>query len=60
MGLELGMALKFYTSLEKKLKLKVRKFCGLIRMFEEVTGEKLVWRNFLPPSPTHILNRVKI
>ena len=60
MGLELGMALKFYTSLEKKLKLKVRKFCGLIRMFEEVTGEKLVGTTFLPPSPTHILNRAKI
>ena len=40
--LGLGMALKFYTSVTKGLKLKIRKFYGLIRTFVEVTGEKLV------------------
>ena len=30
------MALKFYTSVEKELKLKVRKFCRLIPAFVEV------------------------
>ena len=55
LGLALGMALKTYTSVPKVLKLKVRKFLGLIPKFVEVTGEKLVGR-FLPPL---ILNRVK-
>ena len=41
-GLVLGMALKFYTSVAKGLKLKVRKFLRLISMFAEVTREKLV------------------
>ena len=36
------MALKFYTSVEKGLKLKVKKFWWLIPTFLEVTGEKLV------------------
>ena len=36
------MAFKFYTSVAKGLKLKVRKFCGLIPTFVVVTGEKLV------------------
>ena len=47
----LGLALggKFYTSLSKWLKLKVRRFWGLILTFEEVTGEKLVRRPFCPP-----------
>ena len=36
------MTLKFYTSLTKGLKLKVRKFWWLIPTFVEVTGEKLV------------------
>ena len=36
------MALKFYTSVEKGLKLKIRKFGGLIPTFVEVTEEKLV------------------
>ena len=36
------MTLKFYTSVAKELKLKVRKFCGLTRTFGEGTGEKLV------------------
>ena len=36
------MALKFYTSVAKGLKLKVRNFGGLIPVFSEVTGENLV------------------
>ena len=36
------MSLKFYTRVAKGLKLKVEKLWGLIRMFVEVTGEKLV------------------
>ena len=36
------MALKFYISVAKGLKLKVRKFWWLIPTFVEITGEKLV------------------
>ena len=36
------MALKYYTREEKRLKLKVKKIWGLILMFVEVTGKKLV------------------
>ena len=36
------MGLKLYTNVAKGLKLKVRKFLGLIPTFVEVTGEKLV------------------
>ena len=51
LGLALGMALIFYTCVAKGLKLKVRKFLGLIRTFVEVTGEKLVGGTFCsPPS----------
>ena len=56
-GLAVGADLKFYTSVAKKLKLKVRKFQGLISTFAEVTEEKLVSGAFLLPP---ILNRVKI
>ena len=42
LGLVLGMALRFYTKLEKLLKLKVRMFLGLIPTFLDITGEKLV------------------
>ena len=52
LGLALGTNLKFYTDVAKGLKLKVRKFWGLIPMFLEVTREKLVGGLF-------ILNRVK-
>ena len=45
LGLALGTILKFYTSVAKRLKLKVRKFLGLIPTFVEVTGEKLVGKN---------------
>ena len=41
LGLALDMALKSYTSVEKRLKLKVRKCWGLSPTFKEVTGEKL-------------------
>ena len=46
--------MKFYTSLSKELKLKVREFWGLIPTFE-VTGEKLVGGGLFAPP---ILNRV--
>ena len=39
LGLALGMAFKFSTSVEKELKLNVRKFWRLIPMFIEVAGE---------------------
>ena len=42
------MASKFYSSVAKELKLKVRKFWGLIPTLGEVTGEKLVGKAFLP------------
>ena len=51
------MNLKFYTSVEKGLELKVRKFYGLVPTFVEIKAEKLVVRTFLPPP---ILNRVKV
>ena len=42
LGLALGMTLKFYTSVTKGLKLKVRKFLGLSPTFVEFTGKKLL------------------
>ena len=52
LGLALGTNLKFYTSVAKELKLKVRKFLGPIPTFVEVTGGKLVGGRdlFAPPS----------
>ena len=41
-GLAQGTNFKFYTIVVKRLKLKVRKFLGLVPMFVEVTEEKLV------------------
>ena len=56
LGLALGTNLKFYTSLSKGLKLKVRKFWGLIPTFVEVTREKLVGGLFAPtPSWTGLM-----
>ena len=61
MGLALGMALKFYTSVAKELRLKVRKFFlffggeqaggagesgALIPIFAEVTWQKLHGKNW--------------
>ena len=55
LGLVLGTALRFYTSVAKGLELKFRKFLGLILTFLEVTGGKTgSGGNFLPP----IMNRV--
>ena len=42
LGLAIGMVMKFYNSVVNGLKLKVRKFWGLIPTFVEVTVEKLV------------------
>ena len=36
------MDLKFYASVQKALKLKVRKFWGLIPTFVEVTGQRIL------------------
>ena len=41
LGLSVALALEFYTSVAKGLKLKIRTFWRLIPMFVEVTGEKL-------------------
>ena len=60
LGLALGTSLKFYSSVKKGSKLKIRKFLGLIPTFVEVT-----WKTgrrggglFEPPPPP-VLNRVK-
>ena len=45
------MALKFYTSVAKKLKLKFREFWGKIPTFVEVKWEKLVGGFFVLPPP---------
>ena len=50
LGLAQGMASNFDTSVAKKLKLKVKKFWGLIPTFAEVTWEKLVGGLFGLPS----------
>ena len=50
-----GMALQFYTSVRKWLKLQARKFWRLIPTFVEVTGEKLIGGLF-----TSILNGIKL
>ena len=53
LGLTLDVALNFYTSVAKGLKLKVKEFYRLIPTFVEVTGEKLVGGGGggLPPHP---------
>ena len=49
----IGTTLKFYSSVAKWLKLKVRKFWELSPTFVEFTGEKLVGGLFCPsPFPT--------
>ena len=63
LGLALGTNLKFYVSEAKGLKLKVRKFWGLIPSFVEVTRKKLVESSFLPHLPPFLpflVNRVNI
>ena len=51
--------MKFCTRFSKGLKLKVRKFWGLILTFVEVTGKKLSGGGLLHTPPPPILNRVK-
>ena len=46
--LTLEMIFEFYTSVERVLKLKVRRFWGLSPTFVEVTGETLVGGLFTP------------
>ena len=62
LGLSLGIALKFYTNVAKELKLKVRKFFGIIITLVEVMGGNLVGGEgiFYPLPPPCILNRVQI
>ena len=57
-GTGIGMDLKSYASVAKGSKLKVRKCCGLIPTFVEVTEEKVVGGAFCPPPP--ILNKVNL
>ena len=54
LGLVVGMALKSYASVAKGLKIKVRNCWGLIPMFVEVTGEKLVGGLLAPLPPFRI------
>ena len=58
LGLTLGMPWKFYTSVTKGLKLKVRKFQGPVLTFVEVTRGKTGRGHFWHGWP--ILNRVKV
>ena len=51
LGLALSISLKFYSSVAKELKLKVRKFWELILTFIEVTREKLVGERLFDPYP---------
>ena len=52
LGLALGTNLKFFTSVQKGLKLKVRKFWGPNPTFVKVTREKLLGSGlFAPPHP---------
>ena len=50
LGLTLGKNLKLYSSVEKGLKIKVGKFWGA-KPYVKVTGEKLVEKTFLAPTP---------
>ena len=58
MGLVLGITLKFYTSVAKRLKLRVIIFWSLIFTFVEVTEENLVGWPFCPP-PLLFLKSIK-
>ena len=48
LGMTLGTNFKFYTSMAKGLKLKVRKFLGLISTFVKTTSKKLIGQPFWP------------
>ena len=61
LGLARAAHLKLYTTVEKWLQLKVKKFWGLNSTFVEVTGGELVggrWRGGLF-APLPIVKRVK-
>ena len=58
MRLALDMVLKFYTSVVKGWKLKVRKFRKLNSTFVEVAWEKLVGTFLLPPSSIVLVPKV--
>ena len=60
LGLALGMNLKFHTIVAKGLKLKVKKFYGLVPTFVEVAGEKMVGKGPFCSPPPPILNRVNV
>ena len=60
MGLALGMNLKFYTSVAKGLKLRLKTFWRLIPKFAEVTRDKLVEGEFCAPASPQHLNRVNL
>ena len=58
LGRAVDMLLKFYTSVSKEVKVKVRKFWERSPTFVEAKRKNLVRRRgFLPPL--HILNRIK-
>ena len=57
LGVALGIALKFYTSVTIWLEIKCSKFLGLIATFVIVAEEKLIKRPFR--SPIIILNSGK-
>ena len=60
-GILLGMALKFYTRVAKRLKLKVRKLWGLLPRFVEITVKKRDGGSFCLPPPSWIgLNNFSI
>ena len=61
LGVVLGTNLKFYTSVTKRLELKVRTFWGLIVTFAEVTEEKPVGGVPFcsPPSWIGLKERIK-
>ena len=49
-GLELNWHCVFHTNVVKGLKIKVRKFSGLIHTFVEITSEKLVGEPLCLPT----------
>ena len=57
LGLALGRALKFYSCVAKGLKLKHRKFLGLIPTFVKLQVENWQVNLFAPPALPH-LNRI--
>ena len=60
LGLALGTNLKFYSSVAKGLKLKVRKLLGLIPMFVGIRLQRKNWYGEAFCPPLSILNSVKV